>query len=180
MSRIGRLPVVIPAGVTVTMSDGNVITVKGPKGELTRKLHKDMIIKQEGAAIIVERPSDNREHRSLHGLTRALINNMVVGVTAGYSKTLEMVGTGYRASVAGKELTIEIGFSHPVKLVAENGISFECPAQNKIVVKGIEKDRVGQIAADIRKIRQPEPYLGKGIKYENEYIARKEGKSGKK
>ena len=180
MSRIGRLPVVIPAGVTVTMSDGNVITVKGPKGELTKKLHKDMIIKQEGAAIIVERPSDNREHRSLHGLTRALINNMVVGVTAGYSKTLEMVGTGYRASVAGKELTIEIGFSHPVKLVAENGISFECPAQNKIVVKGIEKDRVGQIAADIRKIRQPEPYLGKGIKYENEYIARKEGKSGKK
>jgi len=180
MSRIGRLPVVIPAGVTVTLNDGNVVTVKGPKGELTRKLHKDMIIKQEGAAIIVERPSDNKEHRSLHGLTRALINNMVVGVTAGYSKTLEMVGTGYRASVAGKELTIEIGFSHPIKLVAENGISFECPAQNKIVVKGIEKDRVGQIAADIRKIRQPEPYLGKGIKYENEYIARKEGKSGKK
>lgn len=180
MSRIGRLPVVIPAGVTVALNDGNVVTVKGPKGELTRKLHKDMIIKQEGAAIIVERPSDNKEHRSLHGLTRALINNMVVGVTAGYSKTLEMVGTGYRASVAGKELTIEIGFSHPIKLVAENGISFECPAQNKIVVKGIEKDRVGQIAADIRKIRQPEPYLGKGIKYENEYIARKEGKSGKK
>ena len=180
MSRIGKLPVAIPAGVTVKIADDNTVAVKGPKGELTRKLHKDMIIKQEGAAVVVERPSDDKEHRALHGLTRALIHNMVVGVTEGFSKTLEMVGTGYRASVAGKELTIEIGFSHPVKLIAENGITFECPAQNKIVVKGIEKERVGQIAANIRSIREPEPYLGKGIKYENEHIIRKEGKSGKK
>ena len=180
MSRIGRLPIAVPAGVAVSIAEGNQVTVKGPKGELTRKLNNDMNISLDGAVMTVSRPTDNKNHRALHGLTRALLNNMVVGVTDGYAKTLELVGTGYRANVNGAELTIEIGYSHPVKFTAENGITFECPAPNRIVVKGIEKEVVGQVAANIRKVREPEPYLGKGIRYQGERIIRKEGKSGKK
>ena len=180
MSRIGRLPIAVPAGVAVNIAGDNMVTVKGPKGELTRKLNSDMTIDLDGAVITVSRPTDNKNHRALHGLTRALLNNMVVGVTDGYQKTLELVGTGYRANVNGSELTIEIGYSHPVKFTAENGIAFECPAPNRIVVKGIEKEVVGQIAANIRKVREPEPYLGKGIRYQGERVIRKEGKSGKK
>jgi len=180
MSRIGKLPIAVPAGVSVDIAGDNTVTVKGPKGELTRKLHRDMKIEHEGAVLKVTRPTDDKAHRALHGLTRALLNNMVVGVTQGFQKSLELVGTGYRASVSGKDLVIEAGYSHPVKIAAEKGITFECPAPNKIVVKGMEKDTVGQIAANIRGVREPEPYLGKGIKYENERIIRKEGKSGKK
>ena len=182
MSRIGRLPIAIPAGVTVTIDDNNLVTVKGPKGTLSQLVHPDITVKQEGGHILVSRPSDDKQHRAWHGLYRALIHNMVVGVTEGFSKTLEMVGTGYRAAAEnnGKTLNIAIGFSHPVILQAEENISYETPVQTKIVVKGIDKLQVGRIAADIRAIRKPEPYLGKGIKYEGEHIRRKEGKAGKK
>ncbi|MGI5898481.1 MAG: 50S ribosomal protein L6 [Christensenellales bacterium] len=179
MSRIGKLPIAVPAGVAVNIAGDNTVTVKGPKGELTRKLNNDMKISLEDATLTVSRPTDNKNHRALHGLTRSLLSNMVVGVTEGYQKTLELVGTGYRASVNGTELTLEIGYSHPVKFKAENGISFECPAPNRIVVRGIQKEDVGQVAANIRKMREPEPYLGKGIRYQGERIIRKEGKSGK-
>lgn len=180
MSRIGKLPVAIPAGVTVAIAADNTVSVKGPKGSLTRKMHRDMQIKEEAGQIIVTRPSDAKEHRALHGLTRALINNMVVGVTDGFSKTLNLVGTGYRAALNGKNLQIEIGFSHPVIVEPRTGNEFEVPAPNTIIVKGPEKQVVGQQAAEIRSIREPEPYLGKGIKYSDEVIIRKEGKSGKK
>ncbi|MBE5761193.1 MAG: 50S ribosomal protein L6 [Clostridiales bacterium] len=180
MSRIGKLPVAIPAGVSVKLGEGNTLTVKGPKGELTRSFNMEMNIKEENGTIVVTRPSDNKEHRALHGLTRTLINNMVVGVSEGFSKTLDMVGTGYRASVKGQELVIEIGYSHPVIFKMENGITFETPTQTQIVVKGVSKEAVGQIAANIREVRPPEPYLGKGIRYHDEYVARKEGKAGKK
>ena len=179
MSRIGKLPVAVPAGVMVTVDSDNGVVVKGPKGELSRKLHKDMVIEQSEGVLTVKRPTDNKAHRALHGLTRALVNNMVVGVTDGYQKVLVLEGVGYRAALAGTDLNIEIGYSHPVKIAAERGVSFEVPAPNRIVVKGIEKEAVGQIAANIRKVREPEPYLGKGIRYENERIIRKEGKSGK-
>ncbi len=182
MSRIGRLPIAVPAGVTVTIDENNLVTVKGPKGTLSQQVNKDITVKQEGAEILVTRPTDNKNHRAMHGLYRALIANMVKGVTEGFAVTLEMVGTGYRAAAEenGKKLNINIGFSHPVIIEAPENISFETPVQTKMVIKGIDKQQVGNLAADIRAIRKPEPYLGKGIKYENEVIRRKEGKSGKK
>ena len=182
MSRIGRLPIAVPAGVTVTIDASNLVTVKGPKGTLSQQVNPDITVKQEGAEILVTRPSDKKEHRALHGLYRALIANMVKGVTEGFAVTLEMVGTGYRAAAEenGKKLNINIGFSHPVVFTAPENITFETPVQTKMVVKGIDKQQVGNLAADIRALRKPEPYLGKGIKYEGEVIRRKEGKSGKK
>ena len=180
MSRIGRLPVAIPAGVTVKVDEKNVVTVKGPKGELTQNIHPDMKITVEGAVLTVARPSDDKMHRSLHGLSRTLINNMVVGVTTGYVKALDVVGVGYRAQVTGKNLVLTIGYSHPVEMVPAEGITFECPTPNKILVKGIDKQLVGATAANVRSVREPEPYHGKGIKYETEVIRRKEGKTGKK
>lgn len=179
MSRIGRMPITIPSGVTVKMED-NVVTVKGPKGELTRTLHPDMIIKMEDNTIVVERPSENKQHRSLHGLTRTLISNMVIGVTEGYQKTLEIAGVGYRAAKAGKNLNLTLGFSHPVVVEPPAGITLDVPAPNKIIVSGINKETVGAIAANIRSFREPEPYKGKGIKYEGEHIRRKIGKAGGK
>jgi large subunit ribosomal protein L6 len=179
MSRIGRKPIVIPSGVSVTL-DNTLITVKGPKGTLSRELHKDMKINVEAAEITVERPSDHKLHRSLHGTTRSVIANMVNGVTAGYSKNLELVGVGYRANKTGNKLVLNVGYSHPVEFNPEEGIEFEVPAQNKITVRGIDKELIGATAAKIREVRPPEPYKGKGIKYEGERIIRKEGKAGKK
>jgi len=181
MSRIGRLPIAVPAGVTVTIADDNTVFVKGPKGELSEKINKDITVNMEGNVITVTRPSDAKNHRALHGLYRTLINNMVVGVTKGYEKALELVGVGYRAQAeGGKKLVINIGYSHPVEMDAPANITFETPAPTKIVVKGIDKQQVGAIAADIRAVRKPEPYHGKGIRYEGEYVRHKEGKSGKK
>ena len=186
MSRIGRMPVVIPANVTVTIADGNVVTVKGPLGTLTETFTTVLTIKQEGAELIVTRPDDEKETRSLHGLTRALLNNMVVGVTTGYSKTLEVVGVGYKVAKQGKNLMLYLGHSlvnglpQANLIVAEpDGITFEVPNPNTIVVKGINKQAVGQIAAVIRGKRPPEPYHGKGVKYADEHIRRKAGKAGK-
>lgn len=180
MSRIGRAPITIPAGVTVKVEDGNKVTVKGPKGELVRTIHQDMKINVEDSVITVERPSDDKTHRSLHGLTRTLVNNMVVGVSEGYAKTLEISGVGYRAAVKGKNLELALGFSHPVVVEPPEGIKFECPAATKIVVSGIDKEVVGAISAKIRDYRRPEPYKGKGIKYEGEFVRRKVGKAGAK
>ena len=181
MSRIGRLPITVPAGVTVTVDDANLVTVKGPKGTLSQQVNSAITVKQEGNVLTLERPTDSKPHKAMHGLYRALIHNMVVGVTDGFSKTLELVGTGYRAQAeGGKKLTINIGFSHPEILDAPENISFEPPNPTPIVVKGISKQQVGNLAADIRAIRKPEPYLGKGIKYTDEHIRRKEGKTGKK
>ena len=179
MSRIGKLPITVPAGVTVTVDENNFVTVKGPKGTLTQQVNPVITLHQEGNVLTLNRPSDAKPHTAMHGLYRALVANMVHGVTEGFSKTLEMVGTGYRAAVENNVLTINIGFSHPVILKAPEGITFECPAQTTITIKGANKQQVGNLAADIRAIRPPEPYLGKGIKYENEHIRRKEGKSGK-
>jgi large subunit ribosomal protein L6 len=179
MSRIGRKPIQVPNGVNVNL-DSNVITVKGPKGTLSRTLHSDMKVSYEADVITVERPSDNTLHRALHGTTRSVVANMVSGVTEGYAKNLELVGVGYRASKSGEKLVLNVGYSHPVEFVPENGIEFEVPAQNKIIIKGIDKELVGATAAKIRSVREPEPYKGKGIKYENERILRKEGKAGKK
>jgi large subunit ribosomal protein L6 len=177
MSRIGKLPVPVPAGVEVKI-DGNTVTVKGPKGELTQSFNSNMKISQgEDGSIVVERPDDERENRALHGLTRSLINNMVVGVTEGYQKTLELVGVGYRASVKGKNLEMTLGYSHPVVVEPKEGIEFECPEQTIINVKGIDKQLVGQTAAEIRSMRAPEPYKGKGVRYQGEHIRRKEGKA---
>ena len=181
MSRIGRLPITVPAGVTVTVSEDNLVTVKGPKGTLTQQVNAELTVKQEGNVLTVERPNDKKQNRAFHGLYRTLINNMVVGVTDGFAKTLELVGTGYRAAAeGGKKLTINIGFSHPVIFEAPENITFETPNANTIVVKGIDKQIVGNLAADIRAVRKPEPYHGKGIKFQDEYIRRKEGKTGKK
>lgn len=181
MSRIGRLPITVPAGVTVTVGEDNLVTVKGPKGTLSQQVNPAITVKQEGNELILTRPTDNKPHKAMHGLYRALVNNMVIGVTEGFTKTLEMVGTGYRAAAeGGTKLTINIGFSHPVILEAPEGITFETPNQTTILVKGSNKQQVGNLAADIRAIRKPEPYLGKGIKYQNEHIRRKEGKAGKK
>ena len=181
MSRIGRLPITVPAGVTVTVDADNLVTVKGPKGTLSQQVNSAITVKQEGNVLTLERPTDSKPHKAMHGLYRALVHNMVVGVTDGFTKTLELVGTGYRAQAdGGKMLTINIGFSHPVILDAPENISFETPNPNTIVVKGISKQQVGNLAADIRAIRKPEPYLGKGIKYTDEHIRRKEGKTGKK
>lgn len=179
MSRVGRLPIAIPAGVTVTVSPENVVTVKGPQGELTKTMAKDIKIAIEDNSVVVTRPSDVKEHRALHGLTRALINNMVIGVTNGYTKILQLVGVGYRATLKGNKLTLNLGFSHPVEVEAVPGITFETPDANTIHVKGIDKELVGDVAADIRAWRKPEPYKGKGIKYSDEVIRRKEGKTGK-
>lgn len=180
MSRIGKLPVAIPSGVTVAVTPDNVVTVKGPKGQLVKAMHKDINIKVENNEVLVTRNNDQRQQRALHGLTRALVNNMVIGVTQGYSKTLELVGVGYRAQLQGKKLVMNLGFSHPVEIEAVEGIKYETPAANKVVVSGIDKELVGAIAANIRTWRKPEPYQGKGIKYDNEVIRRKEGKTGKK
>ncbi|MBD2866283.1 MULTISPECIES: 50S ribosomal protein L6 [Paenibacillus] len=179
MSRIGRKPIAIPSGVNVSL-DNTLITVKGPKGTLSRELHKDMKVVVEDSVINVERPSDNKLHRSLHGTTRSIIFNMVSGVTEGYSKTLDLVGVGYRANKSGTKLVLNVGYSHPVEIVPENGIEFDVPSNTKIIVKGIDKELVGATAAKVRSVREPEPYKGKGIKYEGERILRKEGKAGKK
>ena len=179
MSRIGKLPVSIPGGVTITVGENNFVTVKGPKGTLSEKLSPEMKIEQDDGVLHVSRPSDNKQHRALHGLTRTLINNMVVGVTNGFEKKLEIVGVGYRAQLNGTKLVLNVGYSHPVEFAAPEGISFEVPAPNRITVKGIDKQKVGQVAADIRAVRSPEPYKGKGIRYENEHVRRKEGKTGK-
>lgn len=179
MSRIGRKPIAIPSGVNVTLDD-TLITVKGPKGTLSRELHKDMKVVVEESVINVERPSDNKLHRSLHGTTRSIIFNMVSGVTEGYSKSLDLVGVGYRANKNGTKLVLNVGYSHPVEFVPENGIEFDVPSNTKIIVKGIDKELVGATAAKVRSVREPEPYKGKGIKYEGERILRKEGKAGKK
>jgi large subunit ribosomal protein L6 len=178
MSRIGKKPVVIPNGVEVKI-EGNTVTVKGPKGTLTRDFHSDIAIKLEENQVIVERPSDHRTHRALHGTTRSLIANMVEGVTNGFSKTLELVGVGYRAQKKGKNVVLNVGFSHPVEVAPMEGIELDVPSQTQIVVKGIDKQKVGEMAANIRSIREPEPYKGKGIKYSDEVIRRKEGKTGK-
>ena len=180
MSRIGRSPITVPAGVTVNIGDDNVVAVKGPKGELTRQLHKDMIIELEGNVINVKRPTDNKQHRSLHGLTRTLVSNMVVGVSQGFSKTLEIAGVGYRAAKAGQKLALTLGFSHPLEVEPPQGITIDVPAPNRIIVSGIDKEAVGELAAKIRGYREPEPYKGKGIKYEGEVIRRKVGKAGGK
>ncbi|MBR1758672.1 MAG: 50S ribosomal protein L6 [Lachnospiraceae bacterium] len=180
MSRIGRMPIAVPAGVTVDIAENNKVTVKGPKGTLERVLPSEMEITLEGAEVIVKRPNDLKKMKSLHGLTRTLINNMVVGVTHGYEKTLEINGVGYRASKAGKELTLNLGYSHPVIMTDPEGIESVVEGTNKIIVKGIDKEKVGQYAAEIREKRGPEPYKGKGIKYSTETIRRKVGKAGKK
>lgn len=180
MSRIGKLPVVIPAGVEIKLGKGNLITVKGPKGTLERKLADDMNIAIEEGQVVVTRPSDLKKHRALHGLTRTLIFNMVMGVTEGYQKVLEVNGVGYRAAKSGKKLTLTLGYSHPVEMDDPEGIEAILEGQNKIIVKGIDKEKVGQFAAEIRAKRPPEPYKGKGIKYADETIRRKVGKTGKK
>ena len=179
MSRIGRAPIAIPAGVEVKVADGNVVTVKGPKGTIEKKLHHAMIIKVADGVVTVERPNDEKENRSLHGLTRTLIANMVEGVTNGYSKKLIIVGVGYKAVKNGKNLVLSLGHSHTITFEEKNGITFDVPDSNTVIVKGIDKQDVGQIAAQIREKRPPEPYLGKGVKYEGEHIRRKAGKTGK-
>ena len=180
MSRIGRMPITVPAGVTVNIAEGNVVTVKGPKGELTQSLRPEMIIKQEGTTITVERPSDDKLHRSVHGLTRTLLHNMVIGVTEGFKKELEINGVGYRASKEGNKLVMNLGFSHLVNMEEIDGITIDVPAPNKVVINGIDKQKVGQFAAEVRGKRPPEPYKGKGIKYADEVIRRKVGKTGAK
>jgi large subunit ribosomal protein L6 len=178
MSRIGKLPIAIPAGVEVKI-DGNTISVKGPKGELTKELHPAMIVEQEDGAIVVKRPSDEKEHRSLHGLTRTLVANMVQGVTQGFSRNLEIVGVGYRASKQGSKLVLSLGYSHPIEVEPAPGIEIDVPTPTRITVRGIDKELVGQTAANIRDFRRPEPYLGKGIRYEGDRIRRKAGKAGR-
>ena len=180
MSRIGRAPIEIPAGVTVTISEDNLVKVKGPKGELSRQISPEMKVTIDNGVLTVERPSDDKMHRSLHGLSRTLINNMVVGVTEGYQKNLEIAGVGYRAQKQGKNLNLSLGFSHPVVVEPPEGITFDVPTATSITVSGIDKEVVGQIAAEIRSFREPEPYKGKGIKYAGEHIRRKEGKAGAK
>ena len=178
MSRIGKQPITVPAGVDVTI-DGNTVTVKGPKGELTRSFPEIMIIKREGDDIIVERPDDSRDAKAFHGLVRTLIANMVEGTANGFSKKLQLVGVGYRAALKGKDLEMQLGFSHPVLVEAPENITFEVPSQTEIIVSGPSKEQVGQVAANIRAWRKPEPYKGKGIRYEGEYVRRKLGKAAK-
>ena len=180
MSRIGRMPIAVPAGVTVEIAENNKVTVKGPKGTLERVLPAEMDIKMEGSEIVVSRPNDLKKMKSLHGLTRTLIHNMIIGVTDGYEKKLEINGVGYRAQKKGKEITFNLGFSHPVVMTDPEGIETEMDGQNIIIVKGIDKEKVGQYAAEIRSLRKPEPYKGKGIKYADEVIRRKVGKTGAK
>ena len=180
MSRIGNSPITIPAGVDIKIEAENTVTVKGPKGTLTKKLHKDMIIEKQDNTIIVKRPSENKEHKSLHGLTRTLVNNMVIGVTEGFTKTLEVNGVGYRAAKQGNKLALTLGYSHPVEMEPTEGITIDVPAPNQIIIGGADKQSVGQFAAKVREKRPPEPYKGKGIKYVDEIIKRKEGKAGGK
>ena len=180
MSRIGKKPVIVPANVTVTIADGNVVTVKGPKGELTYGFHPDMILKQDGNVIVVDRPDEEHLHKSLHGLTRTLLNNMVEGVANGYKKELDVNGVGYRVAKDGKNLVMNLGFSHQVIVPEIDGITIDVPGPNKIIVSGCDKQMVGQFAAEIREKRPPEPYKGKGIKYVDEVIRRKVGKTGGK
>ena len=179
MSRIGRMPITVPQGVTVTIEDGNVVTAKGPKGTLTEKFHPAMKIENEAGVLHVSRPDDEKESRALHGLTRSLLANMIEGVTLGFSKTLEINGVGYRAAKSGKTLTLSLGYSHPIVFEDGNGVSFDVPNANTIVVNGIDKQAVGQMAAVVRGKRPPEPYLGKGIRYQGEHVRRKAGKTGK-
>lgn len=178
MSRIGRMPITVPAGVEVKL-DGNIITVSGPKGTLTRTIHPDMIIEIDGAIINVKRPTDGKEHRSLHGLTRTLISNMVQGVVEPFKKVLEVNGVGYRVAKQGSDVVMNLGYSHQVIYAEPEGITLDVPAPNQIIVSGCDKQKVGQVAAEIREKRPPEPYKGKGIKYSTEVIRRKEGKAGK-
>jgi len=178
MSRIGKKLIEIPSGVTVT-NNNNTVTVKGPKGELTRAFHPDMEIKIEDNVLTVSRPSENKEHRALHGTTRSLIANMVEGVSKGFERGLELIGVGYRAAKSGNKLVLNVGYSHPVEIVPEAGVEVEVPSQTKVIVKGIDKERVGALASNIRAVRAPEPYKGKGIRYEGEFVRRKEGKTGK-
>ena len=178
MSRIGKMPIDIPAGVDVTI-DGSTVTVKGPKGELTRTVHKNITVEKDGAVITVTRPNDENLNKSLHGLTRTLIANMVEGVSKGYSKELEVNGVGYRAAKNGNELVLTVGYSHPVTFQENDDIKIEVPGPNKIIISGSDKQKVGQFAAEVREVRPPEPYKGKGIKYVDEYIRRKEGKAAK-
>ena len=180
MSRIGRAPIEIPAGVTVTLGEDNLVKVKGPKGELSRHIHPDMKVTVEGNVITVTRPSDDKTHRSLHGLSRTLIHNMVIGVTEGFSKTLEINGVGYRAVKEGQNLVMHLGFSHTVTVSENADIQIDVPNPNQVIIKGIDKEKVGQFAAEVRAKRPPEPYKGKGIKYDYEHIRRKEGKTGAK
>ncbi len=179
MSRIGRAPITVPAGVTVSLSDENVITVKGAKGTLEFAVPSPIAVSVDGNVISVSRPDDQKEHRSLHGMTRALINNMVIGVSEGYQKKLQIVGVGYKAAKEGKKLVLNLGHSHPIYFEENDKVSFEVPDPNTIIVKSYDKQVVGQIASEIRSKRPPEPYLGKGVKYENEHIRRKSGKTGK-
>ena len=179
MSRIGRQPIEIPSGVDVDIAEDQVVTVKGPRGSLSTRVHPDMKVVRDDGSIRVERPSDEGPHRSLHGLTRTLIANMVEGVTKGYEKRLAIVGVGYRAAMKGKDLEIQVGYSHPVVVPAPEGIEFEVPTPTQIVVRGNDKQQVGEVAANIRKIRKPEPYKGKGVRYQGEVVRRKAGKAGK-
>jgi large subunit ribosomal protein L6 len=179
MSRIGKQPIEIPGGVEVTVGEANVVTVKGPRGSLTQPMHTDMRVFVEDGQLRVERPDDEGFHRSLHGLTRSLLANMVLGVTQGFSKNLQIVGVGYRAALKGSDLEVQAGYSHPVLVPVPAGIEFEVPTPTQIVVRGNDKQAVGEIAAKIRKIRKPEPYKGKGIRYEGEYVRKKAGKSAK-
>lgn len=179
MSRVGRVPIEVPSGVTVTV-DGPLVTVVGPQGTLSRPLPSPITVRQEDSLLLVERPDDEREHRALHGLTRSLLSNMVTGVTTGFVKELEIVGVGYRATARGPAaLELALGFSHPVVVEAPEGVTFEIPVPTRIVVKGIDKEKVGQVAADIRKVRKPEPYKGKGVRYAGERVVRKAGKAAK-
>jgi large subunit ribosomal protein L6 len=178
MSRVGKMPIVVPKGVEVRV-EGTLVSVKGPKGELSREVNAEMRLEQEDGQITVSRPSDQPRHRAMHGLTRALVNNMVQGVSEGFSKTLEMQGVGYRAQMQGNELVLAVGYSHPVNVSPPPGIEFEVEGTSRIIVKGINREQVGQVAADVRKIRPPEPYKGKGIRYLGEYVRRKAGKAGK-
>ncbi len=179
MSRVGKKPIEVPAGVTVTIADDNTVTVKGPKGELTSSFNQDIKIEQEGNVITLTRPSESKEHRTIHGTTRALLANMVTGVSEGFTRSLELIGVGYRAQLQGNKLVLNVGYSHPVEFTPEEGLEIEVPSNTKITIKGINKERVGALASNIRDVRPPEPYKGKGIRYEGEQVRRKEGKTGK-
>lgn len=179
MSRVGKKPIEVPAEVTVTVNADNIVVVKGPKGELTKSFNQDIKIEQEGTVITLVRPSDSKEHRTIHGTTRALLANMITGVSAGFERGLDLVGVGYRAQLQGTKLVLNVGYSHPVEFTPEDGLVVEVPSNTKVIVRGIDKERVGALASNIRQVRPPEPYKGKGIRYEGEVVRRKEGKTGK-